>query len=408
MTGCSARQCKDSMLMENTYMSFFGCLRDALTHGGHDVDWRHVDLGESLKGLYDVAIIGLHALGSMASLNRKWGALWASWELPHIPMFQDWRVRDVCQQLQDPNYLWNCSYMNDRQYAKWEAAANLEGDGIELARQYWGLKMKIALVPVMRWGEPTSLKDMRRHLPHLGETLCWDPSPFFYRLGNPRPGIEKARRWVICSLVDQSDWFDKHWPWRDRLTAGCGWHVERIWPVGKKPKLTPIQEVPPGTPVQELADAIGYAGSTVVKWIKCGAPCDAAGLLAWRERRRKDEEGFVREETLVSDWFDTSWGIAMPYYLGDNAVRGWWRARFLLAGQSGCVLWADPREVDPLSSNYKLPIETIEDMSSISLRNLAASQDEEMRSWLPSKDESAAELTEHLSAKAVNAKEIMA
>jgi hypothetical protein len=333
LTGMVRRQVKDPLSMPNRYMSFFRCLRAALDYGGHDVDWRAVDIGEDLSA-YDVAVIGLHGLGAMASNNHKWGALWAAHKLPHVPMLQDWRVSQILNELQQPpDRLWRCaSYLSDKEFEQWTAAA--KEPGISKVHEHWsGSKLYMIMAPVMRWGEPDDVKKLH---PGIGRVEGWDPSPFYWRIEKNAPNEQKLRQWTCVSLTNQDDWIE---------TKEISWPVSMAW----KPK----------------------------------------------GRDKPASANFIDEEDLAA-LMGRSWGCLLPGYGGKMPVRGWWRARFLLAPRCGNVLAGDTPEFTGLPGCFQNSIRRIEWMKDHDLRNLSMAQEDAIAATLLSKEECAGHLTQIL------------
>jgi len=333
LTGMVTRQVKDPLTLSNRYMSFFHCLRAALDYGGHEVDWRGVEIGDDLSG-YDVAIIGLHGLGAMATLRWKWGALWAAHKLPHIPMLQDWRVRQILSELQQPaDRLWRCSFINnDADWKRWKQAS--KEPGISKVHEHWsGNKLHMVMAPVMRWGEPD---DVLKLHPGIGRVEGWDPSPFYWNIEKNAPNEEKLRQWTCVSLTNQDDWID---------TKEISWPVSKAW---KKPG-----------------------------------------------RAKLAADSFIDEEQLAA-LMGRSWGCLLPGYGGKMPVRGWWRARYLLAPRCGNVLAGDTPEFTGLPGCFQNSIRRIEWMKDHELRNLAEEQQRAIWATLLSQEECAGHLTQIL------------
>jgi len=73
-----------------------------------------------------------------------------------------------------------------------------------------------------------------------------------------------------------------------------------------------------------------------------------------------------------------AWGVLSPPH--PHAGSGWWRVRYLMAADAGCVLSADPREAAVLGEPYNVTSDArrVEELSDRALKRLAADQAEQL------------------------------
>lgn len=330
ITGFTIRQCGESDSVKRPYATVFDMLETAAREAGHDVVRRRVTPGEDLRGGFDLAVIGVHAMASMAS-SRRYGGVWTATQLPHCVWFQDWKVRTTADHMHTQNYLWKSSHLSDSMYRDFELAAP-HSKWMDRVRARWSRNLRHVVLPMFEWADPLEFK--RRILPSVGEVHKWDVSPWLPQYGRPSPPEEKERRWVCASLSNQTGW---------------------------------LEEVAPSWPVDRVFNAEKWSG----------------GAKEW---------GFVPEEQLVGERYGRSWGVMMPFY-GAECIPGWWRSRPVFAAQSGCVLWADHSEVSGVGQYHAAAtIAEVERMPTERLAATAHHQASIIARWVKPRAESAAEL----------------
>jgi hypothetical protein len=113
-------------------------------------------------------------------------------------------------------------------------------------------------------------------------------------------------------------------------------------------------------------------------------------------RSSKAEEK-LKEADLVSA-YGGSWGVLSPYY-SQVAGTGWWRNRFVYAAAADAVLWCDQREAPKLGESFMMPIKVTESATERELHELARVQGDIFRSWTPSADNVASNLTDFLAVR---------
>ena len=87
----------------------------------------------------------------------------------------------------------------------------------------------------------------------------------------------------------------------------------------------------------------------------------------------KDAQPRVPEPELMKVYAE-SWGVLSPAH--PHAGSGWWRVRYLMAADAGCVLSADAREAACLGQAYEAASDAdrVEGLSDAGLRKLARGQ----------------------------------
>ena len=80
------------------------------------------------------------------------------------------------------------------------------------------------------------------------------------------------------------------------------------------------------------------------------------------------------------------WGVMSPAHF--HAGSGWWRVRYLMAIDAGCVLSASPAEAEGLGGSYldAVDVSVVEAMTDRELRNLAESQRDELTASIWGRD----------------------
>lgn len=194
------------------YTSFASELASALKELGHEVDWRSVRAGEELRGRYDMALVGFSSLLAFSS-HYRFGAIWASRELPTLHFHDDWGF-----QRHRSNYR-NSSAALRRQGMDAHAAYDLEKvlakhpDFEDYVRKWTSdtdLGLKDAFIGMYTYGLESSM----RKLWPIRTLYRWDPSPCMTPTSVIIPET-KRRMWVCATLSNQDEWIDKRtyeWP----------------------------------------------------------------------------------------------------------------------------------------------------------------------------------------------------
>lgn len=148
-----------------------------------------------------------------------------------------------------------------------------------------------------------------------GPVIAADPTAFARRYDLPDPRPVRGRRWVQASLL-QKPLPDLGWP-----VEGYGWRA--------------------------TSRGLGGLG-------------DGA-------------QPRLREPELMAV-YAASWGVLSPAH--PHAGSGWWRVRYLMAADAGCVLSANPREAACLGEPYLRASDprAVERLGDLGLRQLARAQ----------------------------------
>lgn len=279
--------------------------REALAGMGYGVDWRPVTAGEDLSA-YDAVLAAVNKPNSIASRHSH-GALWALMTRPDaVAAFDDWQTGHFFSGV--------FTVARDRERMFRLKGSDLPGSVIdrlfafagEMAGGGWRWR---SLVPTFRGGRVALLQDQRatghmRGIP--GEVVGVDPTAYTRRYDLPDPLPDKERRWVHASLLRKE-------------VPRVGWPLDEY---GRQDRGL---------------HGVGRAGA------------DALPRLP---------------ESELMPVYCRSWGVLSPAHY--HAGSGWWRVRFLMSADAGCVLSAcraeaavlgepyvrasDPREVECLSS----------------------------------------------------------
>lgn len=307
----------------------------ALEHLGHQVERRKVALDEDLSS-FDLAIVGVYDYRGTSATAQKFQATRACLALPHVLAWDDWNSRGIWGSFsRGPDEFW-ASGMHKNDPRHQEMKAEFE--------RCW---KPAATRQAERWAERVescvccafSWGDHRvlRAEHDFGSLLCWDPTPWlrgYYGTQLDGHVIPKDRQWVLASLGNFDNWLGA---------------VNPTWPVTTQMKPGP-------------------------------------GARGWQVT-----------ESRVFQTYACNWGVLSPPY---DHLRGsgWWRNRYVLAADAGCVLWAHPNEFLPNlgCSYYYTPLDSIEEMSDAGLLGLAEKQAAELDEWQLSKDASASKLWDWL------------
>ena len=340
LTGCTNRQVRPQDNADALYFTVFTGLSRCLIAAGVELDWRAVEPGEELKGRYDAALVGIHSFGSLSSKEHKWGAAWAMSQLPHLPVFEDWRVRDVTQHMKNTGNFWNLNMVVPGSKAdKMFQLASKPGtvEPMVKAISLMSCKLDGALLPAMNWCDLDAFQRFHKVMRPMG----WDINPFY----DEQPGLPakaKERKWSMISLTAQ-----------DKALA----------------------QLAPSWPVTSIYKPEGAKG--------------VGGVL--NPGMRPSSWGFMPEKELVEKVYRTHRGMFLPAY-GKKGVRGWWRNRWWLSAKAGCVLRTEPSDAPASTDIFSLPVDEIEEMKDDELDSLADAQHEFTMSYHLSKQDSAAHM----------------
>ena len=318
LTGASSRQWKH-VHPEEQYFSVMHALSLALAELGHDVDWRKVQPGDDLSG-YDVAVLGFHSFGSMACKLGRYGVAWAAAQLPHVIALQDWRLSTVFQHLRNSEYFWGCAHLGAKDMEVWHKA-HAHVKLMERVRDSWSYRIRAVLAPMFDWGDHEGLRRFHR----IDHIHTWDVDAFYEpneTYGPPSYEHEREREWIVVSLSDVSEWFNKLNP---------SWKVLRRWPDNSKR---------------------GKGGGIA----------------------RDEALTFIPEKQIVLEHMHRAWGVMLPGYIPRMTLSGWWRNRFKLAWSRNCVLYTDELNGMRVGDAYQLRLEEIENMDDNGLIELVSAQ----------------------------------
>lgn len=90
------------------------------------------------------------------------------------------------------------------------------------------------------------------------------------------------------------------------------------------------------------------------------------------------------KEAMLAQIYSERWGVISPPH--PHAGSGWFRVRFYMAAQAGCVVYCSDAEGKVIGESYRKTLDVIEAMSEKELAELAAKQKEELESNLWSKE----------------------
>jgi hypothetical protein len=313
VTGFTRRQC--GLPQRKHYRTVFQCMTAALD-SLDEIEWvqKAVYPGEDLSE-FDCALIGQHDLGSMASAPHKFGALYAALQLPHVFVMEDWKMRGALLSWDSQPKLFNYSLFSGSKKGieVFDAAAKFSKE-MDAMRMKYAKRFPVTILPAFEWAEVDAF-------PRETEGLfTWDPSPFFYLIGDDSQ--EKERRWVNVAQSSQQEWQRKQGPYT--------WEV---YDYLQKPEGTSKKG----------------GGGPRSPWMD--------------------------EPDLVAEYYNKSWGILMPHYGTTAMMRGWWRSRPNLSEQCGCVIVSDENELAwALGDAYRVNVQQVEAMSDDELEDVARKQ----------------------------------
>lgn len=313
LTGCTKNAVNGKKQATTDYVSSFPIMAEMLTTLGHTVDWREVTVGEELRGRYDLAIVGVQALHSIAGKQYKHGAIYAATQLRHIIMLDDWQIRRTLYSFCRNDYFWRTPMLSPVELRNREAALPYKAEIDALLASWWDA-IPPMIAPLWPWGDFSKMPFSEKF------TRLYDinPSPFMpvlsTRATNPASAISdvihgRNRGWVLATLMDQTDWERKQ---------GFTWPIVR---------------------------------QHAVKKVRC-----------W---------GRVSEKKVV-ELYEQNWGVLSPKYA--HAGSGWWRTRYDFAYQAGAIVYGTAAEMAACDPVFATPLSDIERMSETNLFELATAQ----------------------------------
>ena len=295
------------------YVTLADCLTRLLMALGHDVDNRPVAIGEDLSG-YGIIFCGLF---SPFSVNGKWifsvvdmlDRCWNRDEQAVATFVDDWTLHQIDQNSRStyrvPKRLIRDTVFDRRPGYDWACSAEGQSAIVRLFTRVTETGWPPMIMPVFGWGNP------RMVMKEIMAEQYWplDPTAYMPVHSAVYPD-ERKRAWVLATMQDHAEWWEKIHPEWEVITYGGGMTKRKADPV----------------PVTEVFQA--YA--------------DCRGVLS------------------------------PPYskLLG----AGWWRERMVHAAMTRAVLCCDPREAPQLGEPYALTLEAIEAMTDSQLDEAASAQ----------------------------------
>jgi hypothetical protein len=290
---------------------------------GHTVDWRLVEVGESIEYDYDLLLVNVAPIGS---LNGRVGALGSMWSLtrkiPTLIHFDDWQFRQVFLNFttlinRGPEYLFRP--MGTERYYKGNGHdPDLRACGADLVRvakrfrDVWTRWM--ALCPMYPFGDKYIIRQRMKNVVPDENFSFFDPSSLVINSYCAPVNTEpKERAWAMGSLMNHEDWMQKQ---------------KFTWPVAQ----------------------FGTNKTTV----------------------REGKTTTLATEEDVRAEYARRWGVVSPAY--DHSGSGWFRSRFVYAAQVGSVLYCGPKDGAALGDAYKCTVKDVEGLSDAGLAELAAWQ----------------------------------
>jgi len=301
----------DSPRKVNDLISNLESLVIVLRQNGHDVEWRAVEVGESLDH-FDHVIVSLMPMASWGS-RYMGGALWAIWTGKRVTLTaEDWQVRGIWPSFRGLAKRYD--YFEKTIWSHWEGRCSpsykhVLHQVIRAMSGKWPYKM---LVPCWHGGDLARLG-----LP-ADELISYDPSACMKSYDfDVAP---KCHTWIFASLTAKDTWLHKQ---RQSLT----------WPV------------------------LCYGNV------------------------RKDQQKLP--ESALQQVYASNWGVMSPPH--DVSAAGWFRVRFHMAAQAGCVMLCGADEARVLGDAYAHSGADYEKMSDARLENVALDQAIALndKSWTP-------------------------
>lgn len=311
------------------------CWASAFREMGYDVDWRAVTPGEDLSS-YGCVCVVLNQPCSISS-SHVFGAIWSLRERPDAVMFlDDWQVGQLVTGFQ------TCARSRERTFRLTKYWNKAKMSPVHENKDVLFNAVMTLAAGDWRWPVvvPTLGDGDVSLLGVPGKVVGVDPTSFALRYNCPEDCV-KSRRWVQASLTNKP-------------LPKLGWDVL-------------------GYGMLDRSQGVGGIGS--------------AGQLA---------QPRLPESSLMNVYAE-NWGVLSPAH--PHAGSGWWRVRYLMAADAGCVLSADPKEAACLGDPYMKAssVSYVESLSDGGLSKLADSQLRRLRSITWSKDRVASTLESVLS-----------
>ena len=237
---------------------------------------------------YTAVLAALNAPNKVSSSYVQ-GALWAlAVRKDAVVLLDDWQTKEIASGFK------TCIRSEERLF--WSASKGSADVVAKLApykAQLFDVAKTLALGP-WPWKviAPTLGRSDVKLLDVPADVVAIDPTLYAPRY-EPTPGVAKKKAWVLASLLDS------------KAPDGLKWPVAHYGPQDRG------------------ANGVGAAGA--------GA------------KPRLTESEIMRE-------YSVSWGVVSPPH--SHAGSGWWRVRYQMAADAGCVVSADPREAACLGEPY--------------------------------------------------------
>ena len=309
------------------YYVHYDWMRFILESMGIEVDWRKVEPGEDLSG-YDAVAIGAIKLASISALPRRYGALYAATQLPHILLFDDWAVMQVWNAWKG-KYLWRHHGRLEPGIAPHKAKAEPYRDQLNAIVDRWFEGDVTGVCCAWEWGDHAKLRKYLRCDLHTVEPTA------FYRpyIGKHEVRPEKKRQWASATIANPEDWYE---------SLRLNWPVVHVGKYGKNAK--------------------------------------GGGHTQHRSTFKR-----MPEEQVVRDIYWPSWAtLAVPY---PHSGGGWWRQRFYHAVETATVSVTGPMELAPLGRWFQFLPGEIEEMRDYQLAALAHQQGLQLYDRAPTQEQ---------------------
>jgi hypothetical protein len=299
------------------YYVHYDWMRFILEDMGVEVDWRKVEPGEDLSG-YDAVAIGAIKLASISALPRRYGALYAATQLPHILLFDDWAIMQVWNSWR-PKYLWRDHGGLEPGVAPHKAKAMPYRDQLDAVVNRWFEGDVTGVCCAWDWGDHAKLRKYLRCDLHTIEPTRYY-RPYLHDEEHDNIAPVKLKQWASATIANPQDWYE---------SLKMDWPLVHVGKYGKNAK---------------------GGGHT--------------------QHRAK----FTRlpEEEVVRQIYWPSWGtLAVPY---PHSGGGWWRQRFYHATETGTISCTGGQELAPLGRCFQYLPREVEEMADYQRLVLAEQQ----------------------------------
>jgi len=330
-TGCTSKQTKDDARGKLDRIDDSTIIVNSLRKQGHNVDRRVVTFGEDLSK-YDLAIVGLGALGSLNYAGTQFGSIWAVHASERVLCFhEDWKIHSTIDSYKSIESALDVIKLKDRQFSdntpvyKELSHSSFTNDLDANLEVVVNTYKKIVngdyacLVPNFDWGNKTLIHDIL----NTTDVYHVDLTPYViehYRIGQSNSlfdlPTEKKDAYMLASLGDHRPWVRK----------------------------------------QKLNWDVSYYGSN-----------KAFKTLA--------------TETDVFEMCKEYKGILCPKYV--HAGSGWFRMRWVYAALADSVVLADDADHEALG----VPKRSIEAMSDKEYKAYQKEQSDAIKSFMWTKDD---------------------